>query len=657
MTPSPKRPDRLASFVPMPKPHGALAIYMAADSEFRGIGTALAAQLADRFGRYLRDALAGRNPGVIEILGHDLAETTFAAFDVKAQEADLLDWLERNGVVEAVGVPTAIRIARCWGGEGVEALRENPYLLTAFLPWRRVEQIATALSIAPDDPRRAVAAVEAVLYAALDRNDTFVAERNVEAGVAKLINSAANPAGNPALSAINGAVESGGACRLGDGLQPFGAAVMEEFIARTITDCLRSDPYHDLVVPKPDPKLVDARIEAFDARQLHPLTDRQKTAIRTALSQRVMVLGGYAGSGKTTSLRGICDLAESFSRSLHLMAISGRAAQRMAVATGRPARTIAGFLQSMTRSDAETVPPGAMVIVDEASMLDLPTLWRILKVLGDANLLLVGDPAQLPPIGFGLTFHVFCQTERIPNVVLDRVLRQSDTSGIPSVAEAVRLGVVPALTAYEGIRPGVSFIPSTPEDAIGVIRGIGRELRSSGTDPGDTQIIAPVKAGPTGIDAINRHFHALRRRATDGALFPGRSDIAEGDPIIWTRNDWDRELMNGSMGRVQSVIDGIAHVTLDGRSFELGAEDAENVELAYAISVHKAQGSQWRRVIIPIFPSRLLDRTLVYTAITRATEQVILLGDELALASAIKSAPSSTARSIGLDKRLQQVCR
>ncbi|WP_330647112.1 AAA family ATPase (plasmid) [Thioclava litoralis] len=429
---------------------------------------------------------------------------------------------------------------------------------------------------------------------------------------------------------------------------------MEEFIARTITDCLSSEPYHDLVVPKPDLNLVEARIQAFDASQLHSLTDRQKMAIRTALSQRVMILGGYAGSGKTTCLRGICDLAESFGRALHLMALSGRAAQRMAVATGRPARTIAGFLQSMVRPDAETLPPGAMVIVDEASMLDLPTLWRILKVLGDANLMLVGDPAQLPPIGFGLTFHVLYQTERIPHVVLDRVLRQSDASGIPSVAEAVRLGNPPTLATYEGIRPGVSFIPTAPEDAIGLISAIGRDLRSCGADPRDTRIIAPVKAGPAGIEAINRHFHELRRRAKDGALFPGRSDIAEGDPIIWTRNDWDRDLMNGSMGRVQSVIDGIAHVTLDGKPFELDAADAGNLDPAYAISVHKAQGSQWRRVIIPVFPSRLLDRTLIYTAITRATDQVIMLGDRCALAGAIANMPASTARSVGLHERLQR---
>ncbi|WP_096785741.1 ATP-dependent RecD-like DNA helicase [Rhodobacter sp. CZR27] len=112
--------------------------------------------------------------------------------------------------------------------------------------------------------------------------------------------------------------------------------------------------------------------------------------------------------------------------------------------------------------------------------------------------------------------------------------------------------------------------------------------------------------------------------------------------------------MNGSMGRVQSVMDGIAHVTLDGKPFELDAADADNLDLAYAISVHKAQGSQWRRVIIPVFRSRLLDRTLIYTAITRGTEQVIILGDQRALAAAIENMPASTARSIGLDKRLRR---
>lgn len=638
------------SGVPMPKPHGALAAYIAADKEFRGIGPALAARLEERYGTNLHAAFAARDTGIVEMLGPAIAEAALAAFEVKAHEADLLDWLDRHGVAEAVGVPAAIRIARCWGREGIEALIDNPYLLIAFLPWAVVEKVAMALGIEADDPRRSVAAVEATLYARLEANDTLVPEAQVEAGVAKLLNGVTSPDGPRA--AIDAAVENGGACRLGDGIQPFGAAVMEEFVARGIAEAVAAEVYHDLFAVRPDENEIAGRIADFERAQPYPLTDRQREAIQVALSRRIMVLAGYAGSGKTASLRAISDIATDLGRELHLLALSGRAAQRMAEATGRLARTIAGFLMSISRANKEALAPGSMVIIDEASMIDLPMLWRIMKCLGEASLVLVGDPAQLPPIGFGLTFHVLCDAEKVPAVVLDRVMRQKSESGIPAVAEAVRFGREPALAPFGGAVPGVSFVESAPEKAIHVITAIGKRLLATGGDFGDTQIIAPVRSGPAGIDAINRAFHRARLAASEGDFFPGRTDIAEGDPILWNRNDWDRELMNGSMGRLHSVIDGIGHATLDARPFELSESDAGMIELAYAISVHKAQGSQWPRVIIPVFASRLLDRTLLYTAITRAAEQVILVGDPETFRRAITDPPRSLHRSVGLWKRL-----
>lgn len=639
---------------PMPTTSHALASYIANDKEFRGIGMALAARLAERFGRHLRDALRDRDAEVVAILGHDVAETAFAAFQLRAEEAGMIDWLEEKGIASVVGVPKAIRIARCWGSEGVAALKENPYLLLAFLPWKDVDSIARALGFAPADPRRAAAAVEAILYERLDKNDTWVAQHDVETGVAKLLNSVAAPVGGQEPRAIDVAVESGGACRLGNGLQPFGAAVMEEAIAQHVATALSSSVYHDLLTPLPVAGDLAAQIDKFQKCQPHALTDKQSEAIRIALTNRIMVLAGYAGSGKTTSLRGICEIAEAQGRELHLMALSGRAAQRMQLATGRPARTIAGFLQAVAGVNGSQLPSAAMVIVDEASMLDLPTLWRIMKVLGDANLVLVGDPAQLPPIGFGLTFHVLCDTPAVPSVVLDRVMRQSTETGIPRVADAVRNGQVSSLSAFTGATHGVSFVECGEGEVVDVISDIGGMLKASGVELGETQIIAPVKAGPSGIGAINRHFHCVRQLARNAEPFPGRDDIAGGDPIIWTRNDWDRELMNGSMGRLHSVADGVAHATLDGKAFDLTAADAERVALAYAISVHKAQGSQWRRVIVPVFSSKLLDRTLLYTAVTRATEQVILVGDKTALEQAITRAPRSLERSIGLGQRLNR---
>lgn len=636
----------------MPREHAALAVYMAEEKEFRGIGMALAGRLSDRFGANLREALAARHTSVIDLLGHDLAETVFAAFTVRSQEVELIEWLEQHGIVEAVGVQTAIRIARCWGGDGVSALTDNPYLLAAFLPWRTVENVAAAFGIAPHDPRRIAAAVEAVLYAGLDRNHTWILERDVEAGVAKLLNGVAAPAGSQAQRPVDAAVLSGGATRLGDGVQPFGAAIMEEEIARWVSAAVRAEPYHDLIVRRPSDAELDDRIQAFEDRQPHALTAMQKTAITTAVKHRIMVLAGYAGSGKTTSLRGICDIADSLGRQTHLMALSGRAAQRMSVATGRPARTIAGFLQSFAGASAETVSPGAMLIIDEASMLDLPTFWRIMRAVGQANLVLVGDPAQLPPIGFGLTFHILCRADHVPRVVLDQIMRQSSETGIPTVAAAIRNGHVPHLHPYYGLKPGISFIACSPDDAVGRIAEIGRDFSDQGAERGETQILAAVKSGASGIAAVNHHFHAIRNSLSNAAYFPGRIDMAGGDPVIWTQNDWDRELMNGSMGRIHSVIDGIAHATMDGKPFEFTAADAPFLDLAYAISVHKAQGSQWPRIIVPVFPSRLLDRTLLYTAVTRATEQVVLVGDPQAFRRAIEDEPRSLMRTVGLEKRL-----
>jgi len=398
----------------MPKPSGPLARYIADDKDFRGIGVALATRLSDRFGVHLRRALKDRDDGVIEILGYDIAENTFATFEFKSHEMDLIDWFVRKGIIECIGTRTAIRVARCWGGNGVEVIMDNPYLLTAFLPWSTVDKIGFALGIPPKDARRASAAVEAVLYARLDQNHTCTDENDVRTGVTKLLTGGLIYPEEGSFNPIDHALKNGGACRLGNSVQPFGAAVMEETIARTVAAAVNEAPYQDLIVKMPAAIDLDKMIENFSSCQPYELTGMQKKAIRLALTHRAAVLAGYAGSGKTTTLRGICDIADDMGRKLHLMALSGRAAQRISVSTGRPARTIAGFLQNVSGANAEAVTPGAMIIVDEASMLDLPTLWRIIKVMGDANLLLVGDPAQLPPIGFGLTFHVLCEAEHIP---------------------------------------------------------------------------------------------------------------------------------------------------------------------------------------------------------------------------------------------------
>ena len=649
---------RTAPETPMPGTPGALAAYLAEDRDFRGIGPAKAAALAAAFGDQLSDALAHKRPEVIAILGDETATNAFATYELKSPEIALLDWLEGRGVASVVGTRTAIRIARCWGHDGVDALKNNPYLLASFLPWAVTDRVCRGLGIEPDDPRRAAAAVEATLYRRLDRNHTWMPRASAEAGATKLLAGVAAPDGGPAGPwAVEHAVEAGGAEPFGDGIQPMGAAAMEAFLAEQLSRFAAEAPVSDLAMPPLAAGEIDRAVADYDRAQPHRLTGAQKAAIALAFQRRLTVLGGYAGSGKTTSLRGICELAERFGRDTVLIALSGRAAQRMAQSTGRPAMTIARFLKETSGEAAVRLHAGNILVIDEASMVDLPLLWQVVRRIGDASLVLVGDPAQLPPIGFGLTFHVLIEHPAIPRTILDRVMRQSAETGIPAVAEAIRNGRCPELGPFRGLAPGVTFIDAVPEEAFDVIFDAGARLAKDGLRRGDAQIIAPVNAGPAGVLAINRRFHELRMQASAGAsrLVPGRTDIAEGDPVIWTRNDYERDLMNGSTGRIVEADRDFATAVIDGQEHRLSAADSKFIELAYAISVHKAQGSQWPLVIVPVFRSRILDRTLVYTAATRASEQVILVGDRGVFNAAIAMAPRNLKREVTLASRLRSI--
>lgn len=625
-----------------------LEAWLASDPDFRGIGTARARALTEAFGLDLHRALSERDPRAIDLLGAEVALNAFEVYEWRDAEVELILFFEKVGLADQVDPRALTRISRAWGRCGAKRIIENPYLLVSILPWSDVDRVGRALGIDKEDPRRLAAAGEAALYAHLEKNHTWTSEAEAAVSAAHLLDS------SPELGerALREACLAGGAVPFDGGYQPPGAAEMEAVIANEIRRMAEEGPVRDLYSVSFGPDDVDLGLEAFEKGRPWALTGPQREAVRMALCSRVMMLGGYAGSGKTAVLHAICDLAESFGLQPKLMALSGRAAQRMTASTGRRATTIASFLLEVTGQPA--LDAGTLVVIDEASMVDLPTFWRIVRQLGDARLVMVGDPAQLPPIGFGLVFHALIDAPCVPRVVLDQVMRQSEASGIPAVAAAIREGVMPKLPAFGGRRDGVSLVPCRPEMAIEHILSVGRTLSAEGVERGEVQIIAPMRRGPAGIDAINRALHARHVARLPGVrCFPGRPDISEGEPIIWTKNDWDRGLMNGSMGRLLSVFPGGAVADLDGREIHLTSTDADKIDLSYAISVHKAQGSQWGRVIVSFAPSMLLDQPLLYTAITRALTQVIMIGGSFEAGKQISGKSRQKCPSTALCKRLQ----
>jgi exodeoxyribonuclease V alpha subunit len=320
-------------------------------------------------------------------------------------------------------------------------------------------------------------------------------------------------------------------------------------------------------------------------------------------------------------------------------------------ATGRPATTIAAFLRGV--EDGTIAPTaGSLLVIDEASMLDLPTIYRIMRRTPEGcRILLVGDPGQLPPIGFGLVMHALVERPEIPRVELVRVHRQTENTGIPVVARAVRAGEVPRWLGdvREGSH-GVALLDTdqvTSDDVVDVVERLGGFA-------GDLRILCPVKAGPVGTEALNRRFHDIvavgRRR------HPTRH-MAEGEPVMFLRNDYRRDLRNGSLGEVAGINGEVVVVDFDGVRHELSGRALDDPTLAYAITVHKAQGSSFRRVVFPFTRSRLLDRSLVYTAITRAVDLAVLVGGTATLRTALENDSHAARRETCLAHLLEDVHR
>lgn len=609
--------------------------YLARDRAFRGIGPKRAQSLFDQFGAGLFEVLTTPSDEIIEMIGEEAALCAAAIVEERSGEARLLEWL--SSINADIKASRAIRLARAWGDQGVFAIQENPYLLLSVAGWKEVDPIALASGLRSDDLRRDIAAIEAVLQgpSGLAGGNTRVNRHEVHSRARRLLGRAL------ASQAIEHCIATGGAIELGDDLQPPGAAWMEAETAQILTQLSTEAPLQDLrttILPQQE---INSLLDRAETTQGFSYTDKQRQAVIAAHTHRALALGGYAGSGKTTVLKGICDTLEVAGRRPVIVTLSGRAAQRAAEATGRPAMTVAKFLVLHDQND-QVLSASDTLIADEASMLSLVDIWRLLRRLGDASLILSGDPAQLAPIGFGLMFHILTEDLHTPKVILDRVMRQSEESGIPTVAEAIRNGILPDLPSFDPGRPGVSFIPCSREELCTVLGETGRALRSEDIDRDDMQIIAPTNRE---IDEINGHFHTIATRRNAPCL-TGITQIAEGEPVIWTENDTERGLTNGSMGRISHIHETGITALLDDQEFFLKSGDERLLRLAYAISVHKAQGSQWPTVIVPVFASKILRRPMIYTALTRAQNQVIFLGDQHSLQSCLQH--NSSDRKTGI---------
>ena len=617
----------------------------------KGIGPVMASRLVKYFGLDTLDIIENQSKQLTEVegIGKVRAERICDAWQEQKEIKEVMLFLQSHGVTTTY----AIKIYKTYGNEAIDIVADNPYRLAVDIfgiGFKTADRIAVNLGIESTSPRRA------------------------EAGV---------------LHALGGLSDEGHVCVPRDRLIEKAAKILEidEEIVKTAVDTLieqdliASEIVTDDVTQEPlvtneliylrslyasevgvvkqiecllatDLKPIDIEIEKalewFEQHYKINLAEQQRDAIRSAIAEKVMVITGGPGTGKTTLINGIIQILKRKEKNILLAAPTGRAAKRLSEATGLEAKTIHRLLEFSPRSmrferNSENPLEADILIIDEVSMVDIVLFYNLLKAVpSTSQVILVGDIDQLPSVGPGNVLKDVISSGRVEVVRLTQVFRQAQQSTIIVNAHRVNAGQTPYPKAKEGKGDFFFIERNEPEDILKALKLlVARRIPESfKLTAEDIQVLTPMHMGLLGAVNLNKELQQLLNPSGE-ALSRGTHIFRVGDRVMQIRNNYDLDVYNGDIGKITSLdqVERVVKVDFDGRPVTYEYSELDELILAYACSVHKSQGSEYPAVVVPLHTQHymMLQRNLLYTAITRGKKLVVVLGSKKALAIAIKN--------------------
>jgi exodeoxyribonuclease V alpha subunit len=646
---------RVVSFLPvLPATLVGMERYLASGL-VRGIGKVMAGRLVRHFGLETMEVIDRAPERLTEVEGVGAARQAMirAAWAEQRAVREVMLFLQSHGVSTA----HAFRIWRQYGDGAVALVRDNPYRLAEEvfgIGFRTADTIARALGVPEDSPQRAEAGVLHALGELAEGAGHVFAPRHELCRRAAELLGVEPPLVDAAVAALAArgllVVEPVPEAPAGEEgaeavyLAPLHAA--ETGAAELLRGILRTGP----APPRFD---VEAALRRFEQEWGIALAGPQREAVTRALSSRALVITGGPGTGKTTIINAIVRVLEPAGARILLCAPTGRAAKRMEETTGRPARTIHRLLEYNPRRREFDRTAGRpleadLLVVDEMSMVDLPLFFQLLKAVPPAcRLVLVGDVDQLPSVGPGSVLRELIRSGAVETIALTEIFRQAGESLIVVNAHRVNQGLLPLAPAPAG--PGedpADFIFIEQEDPQAILetvkRLVAREIpQRLGLDPLDaTQVLTPMHKGLLGAVSLNAELQALLNPRGGQVGRSGRVFRA-GDKVMQIRNNYELDVFNGDLGRIQAVDAEAQEVTVlyDGRPVVYAYGDLDELVPGYACTIHKSQGSEYPAVVIPLHTQHyvLLQRNLLYTGITRGRRLVALVGSRKAAAIAVRN--------------------